>query len=496
MRAVLNYEAMNTFAPVRNLVVDDVPALRDLLSDCVTGKGCVVDAAGDGVRRRKLLKFVSMVRFFFALNLGCALALLLGGCATTAIEEPLRNPPDVRPGPLLDLLKAGTGQDAVRLLSSSAEQVHVLIASKTLKQVLDITVVPDRVLSQQVVRSDISAAAIDATIDEQGRIHLLIDSEHLVLAGKVWRASTSSFLQDAAVTIERPAFVQGGGPLVWTFTAFGKDIGAAPGRWVWRGGGGGYPAGAFLLFPWHEQTRKAILVAEGAGQAAPQNVIDPESPRDTLVIDAATDAAGHVHFVYAMEDNVDLAGTDSLLGGFLTRGAKNVSYDYGRVQARDLQPASANPPDSPERPHEVRLLRNVTGAHRLDARLQIAVDQATGDVLLGHWWLVKGDHWINVNSTSPFFAHPGPVQVSAAGSDRFHGVAVGNIDHRFAGRSGIEYSMLSNGKWSSPLWLSRAGTLSALGTTVVGMVSTGNGNAFIAWSTDNGSVGRWVYCNP
>ena len=49
LRAALNYPAMNALSPVRILVVDDDPALRDLLTDYLAANGFVVDAANDGV---------------------------------------------------------------------------------------------------------------------------------------------------------------------------------------------------------------------------------------------------------------------------------------------------------------------------------------------------------------------------------------------------------------------------------------------------------------
>jgi two-component system phosphate regulon response regulator OmpR len=46
---------MNTASPARILVVDDDPALRELLSDYLTASGFVVDAAADGVQMHERL---------------------------------------------------------------------------------------------------------------------------------------------------------------------------------------------------------------------------------------------------------------------------------------------------------------------------------------------------------------------------------------------------------------------------------------------------------
>ena len=440
---------------------------------------------------------MSFFRSLVAPILGGTLTLLLAACGTPPIE-PRLNPPEVRLGPVLELLKVNAAQDLVRVVSNAPDQVHVLIASKPLRQVLYIAVGPKGIIEQQLIRANVSPSTIDATFDGQGRLHVLIDSEHLVLENKAWRAAAPTVWQDAGVTVERPGFVHGAHQLLWTFTAFGKDMGATPGRRVWRGGGGGYPAGAFLIYPWNEQTRKAVVVADGAGGDIPWNVPDPQSKFDTSIIDAVADSAGTVHLVYATGYNVDLAGTFSFLSGLVTREAAELSLRYVRLDTKDLRSATPTTFEPPKQPDEVHLLRDIAGSRRLDwpythTRLPLAVDPVTGSALLGDRWFVKGDKWTALNlTTSAFPVGSPPEKIAAAGHDRFHAIAIANIDHRFMGRTGIEYSMLSKGEWSSPLWLSTAGTLSLMGPTVVDMASTGNGNAFVVWSTENGFVGRWV----
>ena len=64
--------------------------------------------------------------------------------------------------------------------------------------------------------------------------------------------------------------------------------------------------------------------------------------------------------------------------------------------------------------------------------------------MLGNYWLVKGDRWIEVKESSPFPSRP--MQIAAAGNDKFHAIAIGNIDARFGGREGIMYLTFSNGE--------------------------------------------------
>lgn len=445
------------------------------------------------------LKPAFTVRYLAAFILGSALTIFMAGCETPPAKPPPQlNPPEVRLGPVLDLLKVSTTQDIVRVVSSTSDQVHVLIASKALKQVIDITIGLNGMVEEQVVRSDCSPSTMDATLDGQGQLHILMDAEHWVLKDQKWRESAPTIWQEAGITVERPGFVHGAPQLVWTFTAFGKDIGSMPERRVWRGAGGGYPAGGFLIYPWHEQTRKAVLVVDGAGGASPWNVLDPQSPSDTLIVDAQSDAAGTIHLVYATGDNVDLADTVSLLSGVVTRKAGRFLLHYVRKQIKDLQTATPNPSNPLKKLDKVQLLRGITGSRQLDwpythTRLPLAVDPVTGSALIGDRWLVKGDHWTEVmNSSSVFPMGSPPEKISATENDNFDAITIGNIDQRFLGRTGIKYSRFSKGEWSAPLWLSVAGTLSLLDPPLVDMASTGNGNTFVVWSTAHGIVGRWV----
>lgn len=447
--------------------------------------------------KRMFLKSVFPQRSCLALTLLCVLTILLSGCATTQ-EAPQRKPPDARLGPVLNLLKVSIGPDKVRVVSGPSNLVHVLIASTALRQVLDIVVQPDGTIEQQVIRSNVSPSTLDGAFDAQGRLHVLMDAEHAVLEDGQWRTSISTAWQNAGINVQNPAFAHGAHNLIWIFSVLGNDMGAKPGRWVWRGSGGGYPAGGFVVYPWYEKTTKAVLVSDAAGRETQWNILDPQSERDTLIVNAASDASGNIHLVYASGYNLHLAGNTSFLDGLLGRHAAEVKLYYARLAIKDLQSAGSGKPDTPGAVKEIRPLGNISGVHQLDwhwthPNCALAVDPVTGTAMLGNYWLVKGERWMEVKKSSPFPSLA--MQIAAAGNDRFHAIAIGNIDARFGGREGIMYSMFANGEWSGPLWLSITGTASVFNPAVVGMSGVKSGNAFVAWATENGIVGRWIEPN-
>lgn len=169
-----------------------------------------------------------MLRFLAALVLEVACTLFVLGCGSAPPAPPLMAP-DVRLGPTLDLLRmATTGQDKVRLVAEGADRVHVLIASAALAQVFHVVVGPDGVAAPQVIRSNARPSKLDGTFDATGRLHALLDEEHLVLQDGRWRSSERSVWQDAGVKADRPSFVQGARDLVWTFAASGASMAQRP----------------------------------------------------------------------------------------------------------------------------------------------------------------------------------------------------------------------------------------------------------------------------
>ena len=93
---------MNTSVPVRILVVDDDPALRDLLRDYLTANGFVVDAVNDGVEM--------LARLAQAMPDAIVLDLMLPGEDGLSLARGLRKTSDV---PILMLSARGEEIDRV-----------------------------------------------------------------------------------------------------------------------------------------------------------------------------------------------------------------------------------------------------------------------------------------------------------------------------------------------------------------------------------------------
>ena len=110
MPAALNSKAMNASAPVRILVVDDDPALRDLLSDYLTANGFVVDAVNDGVEM--------LARLAQSMPDAIVLDLMLPGEDGLSLARGLRKTSDV---PILMLSARGEEIDRVVGLGVGAD---------------------------------------------------------------------------------------------------------------------------------------------------------------------------------------------------------------------------------------------------------------------------------------------------------------------------------------------------------------------------------------
>jgi len=101
---------MNASVPVRILVVDDDPALRELLNDYLTASGFVVDAAGDGVEMH--------ARLAQAMPDAIVLDLMLPGEDGLSLARGLRKTSDV---PILMLSARGEEIDRVVGLEVGAD---------------------------------------------------------------------------------------------------------------------------------------------------------------------------------------------------------------------------------------------------------------------------------------------------------------------------------------------------------------------------------------
>lgn len=415
-----------------------------------------------------------------------ALAAALLGCSTPSatpetsptIGRPPARAPDVRVGPLIELLAVETSRDKVKVVAESADQVRVLVASTELQNVLELVVRPEGVVQRRVVVAQASPWGIDAAFDAAGRFHALIDTEHLVLEGGGWRASERTPWGAAEVTAMRPAFFVAGAPnLTWAFHVRGGDVGA-PGRLeIWAAGGA---AGA-IMWPWFTHGKRAVVVAETSTGFGPWAVLEPQAKLDTRAEALAADAGGAVSVRYT-------ASGGGLFGGTQQR--------YAHIRAAVLGRGEAAIPGVFEAQVGKARYRGVTGGVAADSYSRaLAADPESGLALIGLSWLQRGDDWIVGPLELPFKVRPSnlDVRVAAAGGDAFHAIvsaaAPGQKDSLFAW-----YLLLSEGAWSAPVPLGPTGVASFWGTgwDAYGIAGLPGGRAFVVWPTERGIVGRWV----
>lgn len=402
-----------------------------------------------------------------ALLLGGVL-LLLWGCA--AAPPPSLAPPSVSLGPVLNVLDFETGTDRVRLVPDSTGRIHALVAASRMERVYHVTVSGNAVSGPEIVRSDVSPERIDGASDRDGTLHVLMDSDHLVLQQGAWASSDPAPWADTGIVPSWAGFVPGAPELVWAFEVDGADLGASMRMDIY--GFGGYGAG--IIWPWFTRGSRLVL----ASQAHPDcwNVIGLPGRLDSWPIAFAAGPHGDVHISYFTS-----------LGGMLEAPDPH----YARLRIGELAPDPAKDPVARQLRIGNRTLRlqNVMG-QRLPSPAAgagsssgtIAVDPESGTVLLGMVLLLRGNMYTDAPGASlagstGFRAHTAP-----AGRDAFHALQNGS------------YRLLTGHEWSAPLELGTPATASFWGTPwdAVDLAGTGDGKAFAVWPVPGGIVGRWI----
>jgi hypothetical protein len=440
----------------------------------------------------------SFRRAFALLVLGSALLCLLSGCAAPpAPDFSSLKPPAVRLGPVLVILPVETGEDIVRTVPAPDGQLHVLIASAKLKQVLDVVVRDVEVAQPVVIRTNVSPASIDGAFDREGRLHVLIDLEHWIMEEGAWHVSDRTPWADAGLKARRAWFVRGGPELVWAFVLAGSDVDAPIRMEIWGIGG----AGAGIIWPWFTRGVRTVLVEERAPECNVWNVLHQKGYSDTEPIGLAADLEGNIHVFYR--------------GSYIFL-AEDIRYYYARINARDLQPAALySPSPAMSRGAEIRLrevmgipLKGLATAPTYYIPQNFALNPETGMALIGMRFLIQGDKFTTAFETpQPLLNIIDNSRVAPAGKDSFHAVYLGDIQE--AGAS-VEYMMFSGLEWSAPLrlgffqfstielpeLLKQIFTDYTRATSIrresLDLVSAVNGRAFVTWPTAHGIVGRWV----
>jgi hypothetical protein len=404
-----------------------------------------------------------------------SMALLLTSCASEPPAGPAGPSPDIRLGPVLELMPLKTASDHIDTLLDDQGNAHVIIAAASAKEVHHVVVSPDGIVQRESVESDSSPSAVSAAFDSDARPHLLLDDRHLVREESSWKVAHDTPWEAAGINVLKPRLVQGNKGLVWTFMVKGQDVGAK-GRWDWYGFGG---YGAGIIFPWHSASQKLVMVPEAAMAEPLWYVLDPQDNLDISNPMPAVDGNGNLHIVY-----------DASRGGL----AASDQHRYAQMsltppQSRGEQGSSDNAANSkqlyPVSGNEIPLFR----LERLPLnQATAAVDPASGTVLIVRtndtsFALTHGEWSLPLRLPLSRYWQP---KLAPAGGDAFHLMTV-------AGNR-VLYLLYAQGGWSSPIELGQANVASSWSSIsgALGIASNGHNRAFVAWPTETGIVGRWV----
>ena len=428
-------------------------------------------------------------------------SLLFSGCAETVPILPTKDvttqtTPYIHAGPLHVLLEEPTGSDRVKALVDNTGLAHILISSKQINEVHHVVLGPDGVIERELIKSAVDTPLnLDAAFDRSGRLHVLIGNEHMIKQEGSWVAVERTPWEEAGLTIRwLPSFVAGAQDLTWAFLIGGEEVGT-PGRWDWFAFAGGYPP-LGLIWPWHTQADKLMIVPEMAPTYTTWLVLEPESSLDTDFWAFGADGQGAIHVAYEQSRSMVIMKLGEI------RHAKFVIE-----QDRSVAPPANSDVTSPLR-YRRQLLAIPQGQALSYSRpnwmfpaVSIAVDSGSGAALV-----VKRDS--DPEGIELYTRHPKSYlvrdkelsdsiplplsnimkcSVASSGNDRFHAVAVG------AGP--IYYLNFSGNVWSPPVALGRANTSHWFFSHVVDAVeiaSNDSRRAVVVWPTKEGIVGRWI----
>ena len=403
-----------------------------------------------------------------------SMSILLASCASEPPLLPSGPPPDIRLGPVLELLPLKTSSDRVDTLLDNKGCVHVIIAAATSKEIHHVVVAPDGLVQRELVESASSPLAINVAFDSEARLHLLLDSKHLVHEGSTWSAAFPTPWEAAGIKIQNPRFVQGKKGLIWAFTVDGKEVGSK-GRWDWFGLGGGFGAGIFI--PWHSASMKLVMVPEAAMAEPLWYVLDPQDNLDTSHTMPVVDNNGNLHVVYH-------ASREGM--------AAAVQPRYARTTLMPLSP----PAKQPDMDTSIRSqkLYSFSGSQipwfgpdrRGMFQVTSAVDPESGGVLVvrahdSSFALENGKWSYPLQLPLSSFWEP---KLVPAGGNAFH--LLTTAEKR------VLYLLYAGGSWSAPVELGQLGVASGSIRGALDIASDGNNRAFVVWPTTVGIVGRWI----
>jgi hypothetical protein len=428
-------------------------------------------------------------------------SLLFSGCIKTVPILPTEDvttqiTPFIHAGPLHVLLKMPTGLEKVKALVDNTGLAHIFISSKQINEVHHVVLGPDGVIERELIKSAVDTPLnLDAAFDRSGRLHVVIGNEHMIKQEGSWVAVERTPWKEAGLTIRwRPSFVAGARDLTWAFLIGGEEVGT-PGRWDWFAFARGYPP-LGLIWPWHTQADKLMIVPEMAPTYTTWLVLEPESSLDTDFWAFGADGQGAIHVAYEQSRSMVIMKL-----GEISHAKFVIEQDHS------VTPPASSDVTSPLRDRR-QLLAIPPGQALSYSRpnwmfpaVSIAVDPDSGAALV-----VKRDsdsEGIEIYTRRPKsylvrdneFSDSIPMplsnimkcSVASSGNDRFHAVVVGD--------GPIYYLNFSGNVWSPPVALGRANTSHWFFSHVVDAVeiaSNGSRRAVVVWPTKEGIVGRWI----
>jgi len=410
-------------------------------------------------------------------------ALLLAACAHTP-PRPAGDPVAVEFGPVVRLLDVATASDQAQVLIDDAGSAHVLVATSKGRTLRHLVVNPASAVDlDELVRTNLSPASLDAAFDAAGRLHVLAGPQHLVReASGEWSEAPSPWAA-AGLETGAPRFVHGADrslPLLYAFDVRGKALGA-PARWDLFGIGG---YGGGIIWPWRTRGSRLAVVAEDGGRYDEWTVVDLDDNEDVADWHAVAAPDGRVHLVYDAQRTV--IGVLSLARhASFAPGAADDASPFREIAGRRVRPvAGTDVPLTPEVPS-------------IGISASLGYDATTRELLLARQHF--GGLVLHAGAWGPVIPFP----LDLAFDPRVAPRAAGGFDvvvtgSRAESPSGHEfpvfYLRFRDGRWSAPVELAGAKVEAFFGSVwdAVQLASDGRGRVFVTWPVPDGIEARWL----
>lgn len=410
-------------------------------------------------------------RFFWLAWISAAMQ----GCANEPLAASTAQAPDARLGDLLELLAMQTNGEPVASLLDSQGNAHVIAASQQARTVHHVRISPLGGVERELVRSNVDTNNISAAFDPASRLHLLVNDMHLVREASGWATGSDPPWASRGVAVEDPKLVQARQGFTWAFREDGQQVGVG-GRWDWCGFGGAFGAG--VIIPWHNASKKLVVVPDALPADQIWHVLDPQDNLDASIAIPMIDDNGQLHVVYhASREGI---------------GARESRYARTAVTA---MPGEASVLAAPDKTLALRsfsgspipwMVSDNEGMNRAAA----SVNPVTGSVLIvrahGASYAMQGGQWQYPQQLPlPHFWEP---RLAPAGGNDFHLITTAN------GR--VLYLRYADRVWSSALEIGQATVTKGSIWRTLSIAGNGEHRVFAAWPIASGIVGRWVESAP